>query len=108
MSITEITDRVSALGHAWEQFKQVNDARLRDIERKGHADPLYNEHLHNISSALDNYKQRLDQIETAYDRPALSFGEEHKSVGKKGEYSKAFCNYLRKGMDAGLEALQTK
>ncbi|MFW0776999.1 MAG: phage major capsid protein [Rickettsiales bacterium] len=109
MSISEITERVSTLGHAWEQFKQVNDARLNEIERKGSADPLYSEHLHNISNVLDNYKSRLDQIETAYNRPSLDdnmLGQ--KSTSSNGEYSKAFRNYLRKGMDAGLEALQTK
>jgi len=109
MTISEITDRVSSLGHAWEQYKQINDNRLREIENKGHADPLYDEHLHNISSSLDNYKKRLDQIETAYNRPVL--GGENDGIKyneKNSEYSKAFRNYLRKGMDAGLEALQTK
>ncbi len=110
MSISEITSRVSALGNAWEQFKQVNDARLRDIDRKGNADPLYNEHLNTISGVLDNYKRRLDQIETAYNRPLLSVDA---MAGKSAEapvseYDKAFRNYLRKGMDAGLETLQTK
>ena len=71
MSITEITDRVTSLGHAWEQFKHVNDARLAEIERKGNADPLYDEHLHNISSALDNYKNRLDQIIDRHREPEL-------------------------------------
>ncbi len=109
MTINEITDRVSSLGHAWEQFKQVNDARLRDIERKGHSDPLHDEQLHNINTAMDHYKSRLDQIETAYNRPTL--GGEHdefKSAEKNSDYSKAFRTYLRKGMDAGLEALQSK
>jgi HK97 family phage major capsid protein len=110
MSINEITERVTHLGHAWEQFKHINDSRLRDIERKGHADPLYNEHLNNISSALDNYKKRLDQIETAYDRPALGdSNDSYKSHNPvHNEYGKAFRNYLRKGMVGGLEALQTK
>lgn len=111
MSISEITDRVTNLGHAWEQFKQVNDARLREIERKGYADPLYHDHLNNISHALDNYKNRLDQIETACNRPALD-GEYKSEIlstpAGNGEYGKAFRNYLRKGMDAGLEALQSK
>ncbi len=107
MSIHEITERVSSLGSAWEQFKQVNDARLREIERKGHADPLYDQHLDNISSALDNYKKRLDHIETAYSRPQGGEVEGYKGDGG-GEYGKAFRNYLRKGMDGGLEALQTK
>ena len=108
MSLTEITDRVHQLGSAWEQFKQVNDARLRDIEKKGQADPLYNEHLSRISQALDSYKSRVDQLETAYSRPAAAFGEEKFNRNRHSEYSKAFCTYLRKGMDAGLEHLQTK
>jgi HK97 family phage major capsid protein len=108
MSIAEITERVNSLGAAWEQFKHVNDARLRDLERKGHADPLYSEHLHHISHALDHYKSRLDQIETAIDRPAFE-GAEHKALApEQGQYRKAFCNYLRKGMDAGLEAWASK
>lgn len=108
MSINVITERVTSLGNAWEQFKQVNDARLREIERKGHADPLYNEHLHNISSALDNYKQRLDKIETAYDRPSLDGVEAKADAPMQSEYGKAFRSYLRKGMDGGLEAFQSK
>ena len=110
MSITEITDRVNSLGNAWEQFKQVNDARLREVERKGNADPLYTEHLSNINCALDNYKKRLDQIETAYNRPSLDTAEDgfKKAKATDGEYGKAFRNYLRKGMDASLEGLQTK
>lgn len=107
MSIHEITERVASLGHAWEQFKQVNDARLSEIERKGHADPLYDEHLYTINSSLDNYKKRLDLIETAYSRPAAGADMDCKAM-ETGEYGKAFRSYLRKGMDAGLEAFQAK
>lgn len=109
MSITEITDRVNTLGNAWEEFKRVNNDRLAQIERKGNADPLYAEHLAKIGTALDGYKHRLDSIETAAFRPAKGveikseFAPQHHS-----QYSKAFCNYLRKGMDAGLEAMELK
>ena len=106
MNISDITERVSHLGHAWEEFKATNDARLRDIERKGASDGLYEQHLANISSALDNYKSRLDTIETVTARPDL--GAESKSSGHHSEYNKAFRNYLRKGIDAGLEGLSTK
>lgn len=111
MSLTEITERVHTLGNAWEQFKQVNDQRLREIERKGAADPLHMEQLSRINNVLDNQKQRMDVLETAYSRPGKELVE-HKS-GMAGnsyvsEYQKAFCNYIRKGMDAGLEELHTK
>lgn len=106
MSISDITERVTHMGRAWEEFKHVNDQRLREIERKGSADGLYDEHLNNISRALDSYKSRLDNMETVVNRP--EFGEESKSSAAPSEYSKAFCNYLRKGMDAGLEQLSVK
>jgi len=107
MSIQEITDRVHSLGNAWEQFKHVNDARLQEIERKGHADVLYEEHLRRISDALDNNKRRLDQIETVHDRMSgdISGKAYHEDAS---EYKSAFRNYLRKGMDAGLEHIQLK
>lgn len=108
MSITEITDKVNSLGNAWEQFKQINDARLNEIERKGYADPLYVEHLNRISDSLDNYKQRVDRLETAYARPGKESVSAKTSEPHSSEYKTAFCNYLRKGMDAGLEQLQTK
>jgi len=108
MSIEDVTERVYQLGNAWEQFKQVNDARLHEIERKGYADPLYGEHLKKISDALDQHKHRMDRLETVHARPgvemsAAPFASEHSS-----EYKTAFRNYLRKGTDAGLDALQLK
>lgn len=108
MSIEEVTSQVHSLGNAWEQFKQVNDARLSELERKGSADPLYMEHLSKINQALDNQKMRLKRLEAANSRPAVSLGGEAVGEELAGEYKQAFCNYLRKGMDAGLESLQTK
>jgi HK97 family phage major capsid protein len=108
MSITEVTERVNKLGNAWEQFKQVNNARLNEIERKGNADPLYDEHLRKISHALDHQKNRLDTLETVQQRPGAAVESKAYAPVVRSEYQKAFCNYLRKGMDAGLEALDTK
>ena len=108
MTIQEVTEGMYALGNAWEQFKQVNDARLGEIERKGGADVLHTAQLQRINDALDQHKARMDQLETVNARP----GREMKSLGYNGadqeEYKSAFNRYLRKGMDAELEALQTK
>lgn len=108
MTMQEVTEGMYALGNAWEQFKHVNDQRLHDIEKKGSADGLYDGHLKRISDALDAQKARMDRIETVQSRPA----REMKSLGYSGEneseYKSAFNRYLRKGMDAELEVLQTK
>jgi HK97 family phage major capsid protein len=109
MSLIEVTEKVNQIGTAWEQFKQVNDARLHEREKKGYADPLYDEHLSKINASLDNYKARMEQLETAYNRPAASMKmAEYPTHATSNEYKQAFRLYLRKGMDAGLETLQTK
>ncbi len=107
MTISELTDHVHALGNAWEQFKHVNDARLNELENKGYADPLYLDHLQKISDSLDQHKRRMDRLETATVRPARDMNGE-RTLADDGEYKSAFCNYLRKGMDAGLEQIQLK
>lgn len=108
MTIQEMTERMHSIGNAWEQFKQVNDARLRDLEKKGSADPLYLEHLNKISQTLNQQKSRLDRMETANARPGVELAGSPYKGEMVGEYKSAFITYLRKGMDAGLEAVQTK
>lgn len=107
MTIQEVTEQVYSLGNAWEQFKQVNDARLNDLERKGHADPLYNEHLQRINDAIDNQKRRIDSIETASFRPGAEMGGKAYN-SQDTEYKAAFNAYLRKGSETALEKLETK
>ena len=106
MTIQEVTERVHALGNAWEQFKHINDTRLGELERKGYADPLYLDHLKKISDSLDQHKRRMDQIETVSNRPARDMNGY--AAADESEYKSAFRNYLRKGMDAGLEHIQLK
>lgn len=108
MTIEETTDRLYALGNAWEQFKQVNDARLGEVENKGYADPLYEAHLSSINDAIDQQKSRLDKIETAHARPGREMGNVATKAAEGDEYKSAFNLYLRKGMDSALEALATK
>lgn len=109
MSISEVTDRVHALGNAWEQFKSVNDRRLAEIEKKGAADPLTVEQVNRINNVMDNYKSRLSQVETALSRPAaaMEYGVKFDSPFK-AEHKDAFCAYLRKGLDSQLAGLESK
>ena len=107
MSIQEITEKVNSIGNAWEDFKKVNNTRLREIERKGNADPLHMEQLNKINQAIDNQKRRLDLIETANNRPMKEIDFSYK--GFEGtEYKKAFEGYIRKGAVSDLEAFEKK
>ncbi len=108
MQNPEIAVKVNALGHAWEEFKSVNERKLDEIKRKGAADPLTLEQLNKINDALDNHKSRLAKVETAMRRPAKTLEYGLADDGLAAEHKTAFCNYLRKGTESGLSRLETK
>jgi HK97 family phage major capsid protein len=109
MTISTITRKVDGLGHAWEEFKKLNDRRLAEIERKGSADSLTNEHLSKINNVLDVYKSKVDGLETAFNRPSFEHGYNEKaSAEDKMEHKKAFINYVRRGVEGDLSFLEQK
>ncbi len=107
MSYSDTNDTAYEMGKTWEQFKDVATCRDREIKANGSADPIYDEHLARLNLNMDHCKQRLNRIETANNRPAVSTAE-YPAHASNDEYKQAFGLYLRKGMDSGLEALQTK
>lgn len=76
MDVAEIKATVDQLGRAWEEFKQANDARLEQFEKKGTADALLGEKLGKITVDLDALQakmteevKRADDIEKRVNRP---------------------------------------
>ena len=114
MTISNITRKVDKLGSAWEEFKSVNDRRLKEIEKKGVADALTVEQLNKINNVIDSQKSRIDQLETAFNRPAtsgVSKGMNYKSGLNDEialEHKEAFVNYVRKGVESDLAFLEKK
>lgn len=107
MSLEEVNDKIEQIGNAWEHFKQVNDERLRQVEKKGSSDCLIKEELEKINNFLDEQRTKMEKIEISMSRPNL----ESKSANycyENSEYKKALRNYLTKGVDAPLLALEQK
>jgi len=103
----EIKAAVEGLGKAWEDFKQKNDERLAEIEKKGNADPLHADQLKKMSDFMDETKQKLEGLQTAVSRPGA--GAEAKSEERENaEYKGAFLSYARKGDTSALEKLEGK
>lgn len=104
-TMEEMKATVGALAGAWEEFKKVNDNRLKEIEKKGGADVLFEPHLKKINEYMDEQKGRLDSIETAMKRPGGS-GDMQAKDEKAETYRKAFLQYIRKGDDSALQIEQ--
>lgn len=120
--LTEVKQAQEAMASAFETFKEKNDARLDELEKKGDADPLWNDQLKRINAFMDEqadkqkdlatksdldainetqkalkseYKERFDKFEAALGRPMKGSPEESKQVLR--EKKDVMLDWARKG-----------
>ena len=105
----ELKKIIEAIGKAFEQFKAENDARIKQIEAKGHADPLLDEKVNKINAALSELtatKAQLLAIETAVARMGNAYGGGSSVINPVvAQYNAAHTRWLRTGAEAGLRDL---
>jgi HK97 family phage major capsid protein len=105
--MSNISNKLEQISKNWEDFKQQNDARLNQIESKNSADPITLHQLNKISDTIDRYNAQLN-FATAGSRPLSSIAnEEYAFNNSETKYQKAFCNYVRKGVEGGIESCST-
>ena len=78
---------------AFEAFKEANDRRLAEIERKHSADVLTLEKVERIDRALDEQKAAMDRLSLERRRPAL----EAPAAVLPSAGQKAWARYMRQG-----------
>lgn len=110
-----LKDLVVEQATAWEQFKKANDARLAEVEQKGHASAAaveqvakINTELSTIAAQIKSIFERADAMEKRLNRPGP--GAEGKAdTPEMVEYRAALSDYLRKGGDKeSLRPLERK
>jgi len=107
MNLSEINDKIDQIGSTWEHFKQVNDERLKQVEKKGSADGLVLEELNKINTTLDEQKNKIEKIEISMSRP--NFESKCKDFSEENtEYKNVLNNYLKKGLETPLANYETK
>jgi HK97 family phage major capsid protein len=90
---------------AFDAFRDANDERLAQIERK-RSDVLLDEKVARINAAIDAHQRRLDELSLKGARPALGTGAVQ--TQSQREHKAAFESYVRSGESAGLRQLETK
>lgn len=107
----EIKSAIDALGRTFEEFKQANDLRLKEME-KGKQDVVLAEKVDRVIDGLDkleDIKAKLEEIEKKANRPE---GFETKEGKQKvqDEYKEAFLReFVCKGRDnEALRSLEAK
>ncbi len=91
---------------AFEAFKETNDERLEQIERRMTADVVTADKLARIDRALDEQKRVVDDLTHRASRPEL--GGEGRTSAVVVQHKAAFDGYVRAGDSASLRDLEGK
>lgn len=100
----DLKDAFGEFMASFEAFKDANDEKLDQLERRMGADVLTSEKVERISHALDEQKRALDNLALRQVRPALGSG----GPAPISEHKSAFDAYMRRGDDRLLRGLDTK
>ncbi|MCE1235087.1 MAG: phage major capsid protein [Hyphomicrobiales bacterium] len=89
------------------QWREENDRRLAEIEKRGRVDPLTEEKLARLDAAVDESRRLADSLALKQARPRL--GLESADGGRLvSERRAAFDAYVRGGSTRGLVSLEEK
>lgn len=117
--LQELKGVIEDFGTTFEDFKNANNERLEQLEKKGEVDPITEEKVSKIEEKLDalenvnqkftkemldqkTFSERLDTLETNMKRPES--GIDTKSIDVT---MKAYDKYLRKGKES-LDQMEHK
>lgn len=87
----------------FHQFKEANDLRLGEIERKLGADVLLEEKVARLDRALTNAQSSLDRLSLMANRPPMSALDAQAS-----EHKNAWSGFMRKGDENALNRIEEK
>lgn len=101
----EVKSLIEAQAKAWHDYKDANDARLAQIEAKGHASEDAVAKVAKIDADLTSLSKTLADVQLAAARPP---GGSKGATPEQLEHKQAFDRFLRKGETQGLRDIERK
>jgi HK97 family phage major capsid protein len=89
---------------AFAAFRDANDQRLNEIERKASADVVLEEKVDRIDRALTRAQASLDRLSLSELRPGAAASE----LRANGETKAAWSGFMRRGDEAALAQIESK
>jgi len=94
MKIEELNEKINKIDHNLEHFKALQEKRAEAPKAE----------LQRIQEAIAEQKNRLNRLETSLARPEIKGN----FVQNNDPYQELFCNYLKKGIETGLQNYEEK
>ncbi|WP_062230789.1 phage major capsid protein [Aureimonas sp. N4] len=101
----EGADALDELMRAFDAFREANDERLGQLERRMGADPLTEEKVDRLSKAMDEHEKRMEKLVLRNLRPPVG-GEGGQAL--PSEHRSAFEAYVRAGDEGRMRRLEEK
>lgn len=101
----EINAQYDDLIRAFEAFKETNEERVAQIERRMEPDVVTTDRLARIEDAIDTHRRAVDELTLKAQRPHLSSAV-RSGVGL--QHKAAFEGYIRQGEQRALRGLEEK
>lgn len=89
----------------FEDFRDANERRIAEIERRSAPDVVTSEKVDRINRAIDEQKRTLDELILKRARPPLGRARSHEGAS---EHKEAFSAYVRRGDDTNLRQAEEK
>ncbi|MFD0915870.1 phage major capsid protein [Pseudahrensia aquimaris] len=105
-SSLDVVEAFDDFMNAFEGFKEANDERLTQIEKRMTSDVITEEKVSRINKAMDEQKRHLDALVLKNQRPSL--GGSVITGPAQMEHKEGFDAYIRSGNDHGLRQLEEK
>lgn len=111
VELKAFTDIVEKLGKDFKEFKHENDVRIKEVEKKGIADPLLKEKLEKMDKAIADFTTEKDKMVLKMKQlaSARSTGDiTDEDVSEEAmEAKKSFGEFLRDGMNVKSQSNQS-
>ncbi len=92
----------------FEAFREANDRRLQEIEKKLSADVVTTEKVDRINRALDRQTKLVEDLALKAARPPVGAGGADATARSSPEFKAAFEAYVRRGDEGPMRELEAK
>ena len=110
MQMTDVKQAVDALASTFEEFKSANNQALKEMADKGAVDTLTEAKLARLDDEIERLRDGLERTRASLNRP---LGDAKSEAGAEAgplarQYKAAFGQYLRRGDESGVNAMEIK